>query len=197
MATVRTRPSRKQGFAPSAPRRYRFTPEEFHRLAAMGVFPSDARLELIEGDIYTMPPEGPDHTTTRLRTARSLSRRESNRWHVRTEAPLRLGDSEPVPDVSIVEGDVEDYAQAHPTRALLVIEIADTSVQYDQTIKALLYAQAGVPEYWIVNLSERRLEVYRNPTPQGYQLTQYYTPEETIHPLFEPEWAIRVDELLR
>lgn len=126
MATLGMRPSRKQGVAQSALTRYRFTPEAFHRLAATGVFPPEARLELIEGDIYTVPPEGPDHTTTRLRTVRSLSRRASNRWHVRTEALLQLSDSEPVPDVSIVKGD-----------------------------------------------------------------------EETIHSLFEPEWATRVSELLR
>lgn len=181
----------------SFPRRYRFTPDEFHRLATLGIFPPEARVELIEGDIYTMPPEGPDHTTTRLRTARSLSRRESNRWHVRTEAPLRLGDSEPVPDVSIVAGDVEDYAVMHPTHALLIIEIADTSVQYDRSVKARLYAQSGVPEYWIVNLHERQLEVYRDPTPEGYQSLQYYTAGQTLRPLFEPEWEIAVSDLLR
>ncbi|MCX7924411.1 MAG: Uma2 family endonuclease, partial [Fimbriimonadales bacterium] len=144
-----------------------------------------------------MPPEGPDHATTRLRTTRQFTRRESSRWHVRMEAPLRLGDSEPVPDLSIVEGDIDDYSNAHPTSALLVVEIADTSVQHDQTAKALLYAQARIPEYWIVNLEARRLEVYRDPTPQGYQTTRFYSVDETVRPLFEPEWEIKVGELIR
>lgn len=144
-----------------------------------------------------MPPEGLDHATTRLRTTRLFTQRESRRWHARMEAPLRLGDSEPVPNLSIVAGDIEEYAWAHPTHALLVVEIADTSVAYDQTVKALLYVQAGIPEYWIVNLEARQLEVYRDPTPQGYQTVRHYTPDETVRPLFEPDWEIRVNEFIR
>lgn len=198
MPVLKSRPKTSVDAARAgAPQRYRFTPDVFHQLGALGVFPADARLELIEGDIYAMPPEGPDHATTRLRTTRQFARRESSRWHVRIEAPLRLGDSEPVPDISIVEGDLENYAHAHPTGAFLVIEIADASVEYDQTVKARLYAQAGIPEYWIVNLKTRRLEVYRDPTPQGYQTVQHYTADETVRPLFEPEWEIRVGDFLQ
>lgn len=196
MATLQTPPRGTADPAVGVPRRYAFTPEQFHRLAAAGILPPDARLELVEGDIYEMPPEGPEHATARLRTARYFARHETDRWHVRAEAPLRLGDSEPVPDVCVVIGKLEDYATAHPTSALLVIEVADTLVAYDQTAKAQLYARAGIPEYWIVNLAERRLEIYRDPAPTGYQAVHFYTPNETVQLQFEPTLRVQVSDLL-
>lgn len=175
--------------------RLRFTPEMFHQLGALGLLDDAHKYELLQGDIYPMPPEGPEHSTERTRLMYRFVQRASDAWHVRIEAPLRLGDSEPIPDVAIVQGRIEDYEAQHPTSALLVIEIAHTSLPKDRTLKLQLYAQAGIPEYWIVNLQERRLEVYREPAGDYYKSTRYYTLQETVSPLFDAEWTIPVAEL--
>ncbi len=180
---------------PDALQRVRFTPEMFHQLGALGVLDERQRYELIEGDIYPMPPEGPEHSSTRARCAYRLLTRVSNDWHVRIESPLQIGESELIPDLAIVSGREEAYLASHPTSALLVIEIASTSLPRDRTLKLRLYAQANIPEYWIVNLAERRLEVYREPAHAHYKSLRYYTLDETICPLFEPEWQIPVREL--
>ncbi len=94
-----------------------------------------------------MPPEGPEHSAERTRLMYRFVSRQTSAWHVRVEAPLRLGDSEPIPDIEIVPGRVEDYETHHPTTALLVIEASHTSLPRDRTHKLAVYAQAGIPEY--------------------------------------------------
>jgi Uma2 family endonuclease len=132
--------------------RYRFTPDQFEQLGRLGLF-DHLRVELIGGEIIQMPPIGPEHGSTVDQTMQSLGRRlPAKPYYLRVQNPLRLGDSEPVPDVAIVPGKPSDYRTHHPTTALLVIEIADTSLEYDRTEKMSLYAAAGIPEYWIVNL---------------------------------------------
>ncbi|MCX7925810.1 MAG: Uma2 family endonuclease [Fimbriimonadales bacterium] len=193
---VLTQPTAEEPAAPHlALQRLRFTPEQFHRLGELGFFDDDQKYELLEGDIYPMPPEGPEHSTERTRLMYRFVSRQTRDWHVRIEAPLRLNDSEPIPDIAIVPGRVEDYESQHPTTALLVIEIAQTSLPRDRTQKLALYAQAGVPEYWIVNLQDRRLEVYREPAGREYKAIRYYTQDETVAPLFDPAWSIPVAEL--
>jgi Uma2 family endonuclease len=100
-----------------------------------------------------------------------------------------------VPDLAIVPGKPSDYRHKHPTTALLVIEIADTTLEYDRTQKLALYAKAGIPEYWILNLPERVLEVYREPSGRRYKSVRYYTPDERVSPLFAPDWQIEVKSL--
>jgi Uma2 family endonuclease len=175
--------------------RLRFTPEMFHKLGELGFFDDNQKYELMEGDIYAMPPEGPEHAGVGSEIAYRFILKGATSWHARIEKPLRLGDSELVPDIAIVPGRPRDYLSQHPTSALLVIEIANSSLPRDRLRKLPLYARAGVPEYWIVNLLERRLEVYREPAGDAYKSTRYYTLDETISPLFEPEWAIPVAEL--
>ncbi len=175
--------------------RLRITPEMFHRMGAAGILNDDCKYELLEGDIYPMPPEGPEHSAERTRIMYRFVLRASDNWHVRVEAPLRLGDSEPIPDIALVPGRIEDYEAQHPTTALLIIEIAYTSLPKDRTLKLSLYAQAGIPEYWIVNLQTRRLEVYREPAGGEYKSIRYHTLDETVSPLFDPAWAMPVAEL--
>jgi Uncharacterized protein conserved in cyanobacteria, COG4636 len=182
--------------------RYRFTPDQFEQLGRLGVF-RDQRVELIGGEIVQMPPVGPEHSVGKTHTASAWQRRKQPKWHVRIDDPLRIGDSEPVPDVAIVPGKPSDYRTQHPTTALLIIEIADTSLEYDRTEKMSLYAAAGIPEYWIVNLVERCVEVYREPvSPTAgtafnarYRALRYYGLDETVQPLFEPTLAIPVRAL--
>lgn len=183
--------------------RRRFTLDEYHWLVRQGFF-ADERVELIDGEIVRMPPTGPEHSSVKSRALMWLSRLSGENWHVRVDDPLALGEHEPVPDVAVVPGSPDDYRQSHPTTALLVIEIADTSLQYDRTTKMSLYASAGIPEYWIVNLVERRLEVYREPsspepeTPFNalYKSLRLYSPQESISPLFAPEVSVQAGELI-
>ncbi len=180
---------------PDALQRVRFTPEMFYQLGALGVLDERQRYELIEGDIYPMPPESPEHAAIGADIAHQWTQRGATAWHIRAEKPLRIGESELIPDIAVVQGRPRDYLSSHPTSALLVIEIASTSLPRDRTLKLRLYAQANIPEYWIVNLAERRLEVYREPAHAHYKSLRYYTLDETICPLFEPEWQIPVREL--
>lgn len=179
-----------------AVQRLRFTPEMFYRLGELGLLDDSKRYELIEGDIYPMTPEGPEHAATGAELAYCLIARRSSEWHVRLEKPLRLSDSELIPDAAIVPGQPADYRAHHPQTALLVIEIAHTSLARDRQLKLPVYARAGVPEYWIVNLAERQVEVYRAPEGDAYRETLIYTADATIAPFFAPDWAFPVRELL-
>ncbi|GBC97118.1 hypothetical protein HRbin16_02938 [bacterium HR16] len=188
----------------TSPARRKFTLDEYHRLVQQGFFDGE-RVELIDGEIVCMAPTGPEHSSTKSRALMTLLRLSGEGWHVRIDDPLALGEHEPVPDVAIVPGSPDDYRTAHPSTALLVIEIADTSLEYDRTVKMSLYASAGIPEYWIVNLVERRLEVYREPSAPApetlfnalYRSLRLYRPEESISPLFAPEMNLKVEELIR
>jgi Uma2 family endonuclease len=184
--------------------RYRFTPDQFEQLARLGLF-DQQRVELIAGEIVQMPPIGPEHGSTVDQTMQSLGRRlPAKPYYLRVQNPLRIGDSEPVPDVAIVPGKPSEYRAHHPTTALLVIEIADASLEYDRTEKMSLYAAAGIPEYWIVNLVERCLEVYREPASPAagtafnarYRSLRYYGLDEVVSPLFEPTLEVPVRALL-
>ena len=185
--------------------RRKFTLEEYHWLIRQGFF-ADERVELIDGEIVRMPPTGPEHSTSNDRISSLLILLLANKpYYVRVQNPLALGEHEPVPDVAVVPGSPDDYRHSHPTTALLVVEIADTSLQYDRTTKMSLYASAGIPEYWIVNLVERRLEVYREPsslepeTPFNalYKSLRLYSAQESVSPLFAPEVSIQVGQLIQ
>jgi len=187
----------------TAPARRRFTLQEYHWLVQQGFF-GDDRVELIDGEIVRMAPTGPEHSTTKSRLLLALMPLVGKGRHLRVDDPLTLGDHEPVPDMAVVPGSPEDYRQAHPSTALLVIEVADTSLEYDRTVKASLYASAGIPEYWVVNLVERRLEVYREPTSPApetpfnalYRSLRIYHREESISPLFAPDASVKVGQLI-
>jgi Uma2 family endonuclease len=179
------------------PRR-RFTREEYYRMAEMGLFRGE-RVELIEGDIIQMSPVSAEHVTCVHRLFQWLFQVFSDAT-VRIQSPLNLGDSEPEPDIAVVPGKAGDYLHAHPTTALLVVEVAQTSLEYDREVKAPLYARAGIPDYWIVNLDGQCIEVYRDPAPIGegfgYRSRRIYLKGESLAPLQKPEGAVKVDELL-
>jgi len=181
---------------PLAVQRVRFTPEMLHQLRELGVLDAQTRYELIEGDIYPTTPEGPEHAALGTALAYRLMERRSTDWHVRIEKPLRLGDSEVIPELAVVPGRPSDYRTHHPETALLIVEIAHSSLPRDRLLKLPLYARAGVPEYWIVNLAERQVEVYRTPAGDSYQCVQVYTAEATLAPRFAPDWTLPVHDLL-
>jgi Uma2 family endonuclease len=181
---------------PLAVQRVRFTPEMLHQLRELGVLDAQTRYELIEGDIYPTTPEAPEHAALGTALAYRMMERCSTKWHVRIEKPLRLSDSEVIPDLAVVLGHPSDYRTQHPETALLIVEIAHSSLPRDRLLKLPLYARAGIPEYWIVNLAERQVEVHRTPAGDSYQSVQVYTAEATLAPLFAPDWTLSVHDLL-
>jgi Uma2 family endonuclease len=142
----------------------RWTRQEYEQLAQIGVFGPDERVELIEGEIVAVPPQQSRHATGVRLAEDGLRAAFGPGVDVRAQLPLALGPrSEPEPDVAVVPGTARDYANAHPTSALLIVEVSDTTLSFDRDTKGSLYAAAGVPEYWIVNLVHQQLEIYRDP----------------------------------
>jgi Uma2 family endonuclease len=140
---------------------------EYDRLVALGWF-QDERIELLHGALVAMSPQGSRHALVLSRLVRQLVIALGARAEVRPQCPLAISDdSEPEPDIAVVAPGA--YQDAHPTTALLVVEIADASLQKDRGIKARLYAACGIPEYWIVNLVDRVVEVHTQPRAEGYQ----------------------------
>jgi Uma2 family endonuclease len=187
----------------TGPRTRRWTKAEYYRLGELGFFDGQ-RVELLEGRIFVLDSQSPAHVFSLQRAASLLRGVIGPAFLVRRRGPLDLGQtSEPEPDVCVVTGQGEDYAQAHPTRAVLIVEVSDTRVSYDRRRKGRLYARAGVGDYWIVNLVRRRLEVYRAPVPDPTQRDGHryssrtdLTPPGTITPLALPQTAIAVADLL-
>lgn len=182
-----------------------WTREEFALAAERGIFKPEERLELIEGDIYPkMCPQNSPHAVTIRLVEIALNRIFTTGFDVRGQLPLALGArSQPEPDVAVVEGSVRDDETAHPTTAVLVVEVADATLAQDRTMKASLYALAGIPEYWIVNLIDRVVEVYRQPAPMAdqsfghhYRSITRHTETESFAPLTTPEGVISVTDLL-
>jgi Uma2 family endonuclease len=145
--------------------------DEYERMGAAGVFPPGARFELVEGDIYEMSPIGSPHAACVKYLSRLLNELGKD-FIVSVQDPIRLDDfSEPQPDLALLRWREDFYRGAHPTAAevLLVVEVADTTVVTDRTIKVPLYARAGIAEVWVVNIPEERVEIYTGPGGEAYQ----------------------------
>ena len=154
-------------------------------------------VELIEGDIIEMVPEGPEHTYREETLADRLRNAVGRQACVRVAKPITLSDSEPEPDIAIAQGSHKTYAQRHPSaqNLLLVVEISSSTLSNDLTRKRDLYARAEVPEYWVVDLQNRRLEVFRSPSKGVYRERRFLenTPnniDEAIAPEAFPECLI-------
>ena len=178
-------------------RHYRLSRVEYDRAVEAGAFEPDARLELIDGELNAMTPEGVSHTVGVDLVADCLRRVFGPGFYVRIQHPLAADDhSEPEPDVAVVTGAIRDYDRGHPTSALLVVEVSNESLRYDRTIKQRLYARSGISEYWILALPEHRLEVYRDPAGDGYRSVTNHAAGDKVAPLARPDRPIEVDDLL-
>jgi Uma2 family endonuclease len=176
---------------------HRWTREEYERMAAEGYFHPEARVELIEGIVYDMPPQGSFHSTAISLLQQALAAVFAAGAYPRVQMPLALGeDSEPEPDVAVVPGGPRDYTHGHPTMALLVVEVSDSSLLYDRQTKLPLYARHGIQECWIVNLRNKTLEVYREPSDGLYRSRTALQPGDTVSPLARPEAVIPVADLM-
>ena len=171
-------------------------------MAEAGILREEERTELIEGEIVTIPPASPEHAAQTMALYERVRGLFGRGYHVRVQSPLAFGESEPMPDLAVVKGKPADYKHAHPTHAVLVIEVAHSSLPYDRTVKTSLYAKAGIPEYWIVDIEHRQLEVYREPveSPNSvfgytYRLRMQLQPSDTIAPLERPNRSVRVGRL--
>lgn len=180
----------------------RWTRKEYDRMAELGMFSPGDRVQLIEGDILTMAPQNSLHAATIGKTQRALERLFGTNVWVRIQMPLIVDpDSEPEPDLAVVPGAPADYSDAHPRTALLVVEVSDSTLPLDRDRKRAIYARAGVPEYWIINLAERCVEVYRDPVtlrhgPASYRTSKKYGASDTVAPLAFPASAMAVGDLL-
>ncbi|XSG84354.1 MAG: Uma2 family endonuclease, partial [Methylohalobius sp. ZOD2] len=170
--------------AAAFPRRHRISVEEYRRMGEAGIFSEDDRVELIEGEIFDMTPIGHQHAGLVNRLNRLLVMAAGGRAVVSVQNPLRLSEqSEPQPDLALLKPRADDYqgAAATATDVLLVVEVADTSRDYDRTVKIPLYAQHDIPEAWLIDLPGKVVEVYRDPSPDGYRDAQYGTKNFNSH----------------
>jgi Uma2 family endonuclease len=153
---------------PSVPAEARYTAARYFALVDEGVLSADDRVELLEGVIVAMAPQHPPHASGVCRVSEAIRMVLGTRAIVRVQLPMIAGPfSVPEPDVAVVPGRVSDYDTAHPTTALLVVEVADTSLLEDRLTKAAIYAAAGVPDYWIVNLRDDVVETFAAPEAEA------------------------------
>ena len=176
---------------------------EYERLIDLGVFQPGDPIELIGGELLVAEPQGAPHYTAIRKTARVLERAFGPSWEVRTQGPMGLDEeSEPEPDVAVVPGEPEDYRSSHPSRAELVVEVSESSLAFDRGHKGSVYARAGILDYWIVNLVDRVLEVYREPAPDAaapfgarYARREVLDPSGLVSPLAAPHARIHIRDL--
>ena len=187
--------------APFTSKRWRRV--EYQRLVDVGVFEGEP-LELIGGQLMIAEPKGSEHSAAVDMAYVVLLSAIRLGWTVRGQNPLALDDeSAPEPDLAVVRGSPADFRHAHPTRPALVIEVAESSLQFDRVTKGSLYARAGIADYWIVNLEERVVEVYRDPGPDlaapfgwRYASGERFRPPATLMPLGVPATPVPVAALL-
>ncbi|WP_394794292.1 Uma2 family endonuclease [Armatimonas sp.] len=180
------------------PAPFRWSIEAYERIVAFGGFSPETQVELIEGELLETKLERPELLIHRKVMSRMIP--IVQQWlsgHcIFCQGLFHMGDSVPHPDLAVVLGEMKPFLTSRPTIAVLIIEISDTTLRYDQTTKAIIYAAAGIGDYWIVNINERTVEIRRQPGPSGYRSLQTYTETDTIAPLFNPTASIAVAELL-
>jgi Uma2 family endonuclease len=177
----------------------RFTVDEFYRMAEAGIIKEGDRVELIEGQIVEMSPIGSRHAAAVDRGCAVWRRLLGERAIIRSQNPVRLDEhSEPEPDIALLRPRPDFYASAHPGAAdvYVVVEVAETSYLYNRRVKLSMYARSGMAEVWLLDLGGRRLEVFRDPAPEGYRTRLALDPGATIAPLAFPDALVPVDDLL-
>lgn len=180
------------------PIRHKLSVEDYHKLGEVGVLTEDSRVELIDGELIDMAPIGGPHMRLVNRLNRLLVRTVGDLGEVSVQNPVTLPPrSEPQPDVTILKPSMDSAASVvpGPDDVLLLIEVADSTLSYDRNTKLKLYARAGIVESWIVNVPSRCVEVYREPTPDGYSRQLELRSNDTISPLALPTIKISVADI--
>ena len=173
----------------------KFTLDHYEHMVAVGAFdpPYNIPVELLHGEMVMMSPIGEPHSQAIIALNEwSYDVVDRNRFMIRVQMPIRIPTSqgEPEPDLVWVRRETPGDKPPQPKDVLLLIEVAESSLDYDRTIKLATYAQAGIPEYWIVNLLEEQIEVYRSPSNECYQQQSIHRGDESIQPLAVPEAAL-------
>ncbi|MEW5988396.1 MAG: Uma2 family endonuclease [Chloroflexota bacterium] len=165
---------------------WRLTIDQYHAMIQTGILTDDDPVELLDGWLIPKMPKNPFHRTITYLLRQALERLVPAGWYVDSQEPLTLADGEPEPDVMVVRGDTRRYLNRHPgpPDVALVVEVADTTLQRDRTLKKRLYALSGIAVYWIVNLVDGQVEVYSQPGgpagPADYQQSRVYRPPEAL-----------------
>jgi Uma2 family endonuclease len=183
---------------------WRMTRVRYDRLVDAGLFGPEDRVELLDGLLVVREPHGGRHATAVVLVRAALEKAFGRTHFVREEKPIALDDrSEPEPDVVVVAGRPRDYRDAHPSQPVLVVEVADTSLALDRVRKGGLYARAGVADYWVLNLIDEVLQVYREPVRASsarygwkYDSVGVLSREAHVTPLAAPRARLRVAALL-
>lgn len=181
------------------PKRRLFTVNEYHQMAHTGILGESDRVELLEGELVEMSPIGTRHAACVKRLNNLFSQRLSQRALVSVQDPIHLGErSEPQPDLVLLKPRADFYSQSHPQPRdiLLIIEVADTSVDYDRQVKIPLYAQAGIIEIWLLDLVKEFVEVYRQPVAREYTEIQQLQRQQFLSPLTFSDMRVTISELL-
>lgn len=185
------------------PKNFRWTKEEYHYLAELGLF-EGRHTKFLDGEIIEMPTRNSPHATGLTLIDAVLREGFPKNFVFRNQMPLDLGTNyEAVPDVAIVKGKTRDFSEAHPQTADLVVEVSDTSLVYDRGKKASLYARAGIEDYWILNVKDKRLEIYRRPIKDemaffgfSYGEIQIFGEDDKAAPLAAPDVLIKIADVL-
>lgn len=175
-----------------------WTVEEYHRMIEAGILTPSDRVELLQGQIVRMSPQLPPHASTTQRTVRYLDRLLAERAYIRMQLPVMLQpNSEPEPDIAIVRFDAKEYSDRHPTPndIFWLIEVADTSLKDDRTIKATLYANAGILDYWVLNVNTRQVHVFREPGEDGYAQEAVWDEANLLSAIAFPDIPITLSQL--
>lgn len=191
----------KNGARDSSVKLHRWTRDEYYQMADLGFF-DKKRVELIEGEIIEMAPMKTLHATVIRLLLDILKDVFAKRFVVDSQLPMSFGKSdEPEPDIAVVKGKIKDFAINHPNKAELIIEVSDSTLRYDRSVKASLYAKYEIQDYWIVNLNDRCLEVYRRPIKDKkmghlYSKVQILTEMDEVSPLAAPKKKIKIADIL-
>lgn len=183
------------------PKTVRWTQNQYFQMAELGFF-GDKRVELIKGEIIEMSPMKSAHATALSLAIEVLRNIFGEGFIIRAQLPMNFGKVDaPEPDVAVIKGSIRDYSESHPKIAELIIEISDTTLNFDRTKKASLYAENKVSDYWILNLKHRCLEIYRRPIKDrklGFIYTEIkiFTESDEVSPLAAPAAKIKVADIL-
>lgn len=176
---------------------HRWSVAEYHQMAKSGLLDETDRVELIEGELIDMAPIGSKHAFRVDRIARALQLAIGNAFLVRVQNPVLLGEhSEPQPDIALVKD--KNYSDAHPVAedVLLIVEVSDTTLEYDRDVKLALYARHGIPEVWLFDVKAGELTVYREPAEGQYRLARKPMATESVSPKLVPIVAIALSDVL-
>lgn len=179
--------------------RRKFTVKQYNQMVEAGILTEDDRVELIRGEIIEMTPINRRHSSHVNRLNELFVLRFAQLVTVGVQNPVELNDnSEPQPDISLLRRKADFYESGHPQPQdiLLLVEVADTTVESDRQIKIPLYAETGIIEVWLVDINEQCIEVYREPSPNGYQNVQRFVRGQSLSILAFPEIIISVNEVL-